>query len=139
MSTGARVGAAVRATLAGVDPGRHLIAVVRKGTGELQELPASSDAFVWLRLCQVEMAGPIPAGRRQPPWWTSRRPVRPLTYHAAHHMFERGRTGKAGTGATLYSLRLIRHLVEPVRVTVLGTSEKVEVQIIWADGHRTGA
>ena len=34
-----------------------MIAVVRKGTGEVQELPASADAFVWLRLYQAEMDG----------------------------------------------------------------------------------
>ena len=35
--------------------------------------------------------------------------------------------------------QLIRHLVEQVRVTVLGTSEKVDVEVIWAGGHRTAA
>jgi Recombinase zinc beta ribbon domain len=35
--------------------------------------------------------------------------------------------------------QLIRHLVEQVRITVLGTSEKVEVEVIWAGGHRTSA
>ena len=104
VSTGARASELLSATLAGVDPGRQVITVIRKGTCELQELPASSDAFVWLRLYQVEMAGLIPAGRRQPLWWTLRRPVRPLTYHAVHRMFERANR-KAGTGATLHSLR----------------------------------
>ncbi len=35
--------------------------------------------------------------------------------------------------------QLIRHLVEQVRVTVPGTSEKVDVEITWAGGHRTAA
>ena len=35
--------------------------------------------------------------------------------------------------------QLIRHLVEQVRVTVLGTSEKADVQVVWAGGHRTAA
>src|SRR6266516_3927557 len=104
VSTGARASELLSATVAGVDPGRQLITVVRKGTGHLQELPASTDAFVWLRLYQVEMAGLIPGGRRQPLWWTLRRPVRPLTYHAVHRMFERVNQ-KAGTAATLHSLR----------------------------------
>jgi site-specific recombinase XerD len=104
VSTGARASELLSATLAGVDPGRQVITVIRKGTGELQELPASTDAFVWLRLYQVEMARLIPKGRRQPLWWASRRPVRPLTYHAAHRMFERVNE-KAGTTATLHSLR----------------------------------
>jgi site-specific recombinase XerD len=104
VSTGARASELLSATLAGIDPGRQLITVVRKGTRELQELPASTDAFVWLRLYQVEMAELIPAGRRQPLWWAARRPARPLTYHAAHRMFERV-NARAGTAATLHSLR----------------------------------
>ena len=104
VSTGARASELLSATLAGTDPGRQLITVVRKGTRELQELPASTDAFVWLRLYQVEMADLIPAGRRQPLWWASRRPARPLTYHAVHRMFERV-NDRAGTTATLHSLR----------------------------------
>jgi len=35
--------------------------------------------------------------------------------------------------------QLIRHLVEQVRITVLGTSEKVDVEVVWAGGHRTSA
>ena len=35
--------------------------------------------------------------------------------------------------------QLIRHLVEQVRVTVLGSSEKVDVEVTWAGGHRTAA
>jgi len=62
VSTGARASELLSATLGGVDPGRQVIAVVRKGTRELQELPASTDAFVWLRLYQVEIAELIPKG-----------------------------------------------------------------------------
>ena len=104
ISTGARASELLSATLAGVDPGRQVITVVRKGSRELQELPASTDAFVWLRLYQVEMEGLIPRGRRQPLWWTLRRPVRPLTYHAVHRMFERAGQA-AGSSATLHALR----------------------------------
>jgi hypothetical protein len=35
--------------------------------------------------------------------------------------------------------QLIRHLVEQVRVTVLGSTEKVDVEVTWAGGHRTAA
>ena len=92
------------ATQGGIDPGRQLVSVVRKGTGEVQELPASSDAFVWLRLYQVQMDGLTLKGRRLPLWWTLRRPFRPLTYHAVHRMFER--VGEAaGSAATLHALR----------------------------------
>jgi site-specific recombinase XerD len=104
VSTGARASELLSATVGGVDPGRQLISVVRKGSRAIQELPASTDAFVWLRLYQVEMDGVIPTGRRQPLWWTLRRPSRPLTYHGAHRMFERV-NARAGTAATLHSLR----------------------------------
>lgn len=104
VSTGARAAELLSVTQGGVDPGRQLITVVRKGTGAAQELPASTDAFVWLRLYQLEMDGLIPSGRRQPLWWTRRRPARPLTYHGAHRMFERVNV-RAGTAATLHSLR----------------------------------
>ena len=104
VSTGARASELLTVTQGGVDPGRQLITVVRKGSREEQELPASSDAFVWLRLYQVEMEGLIPRGRTKPLWWTRRKPFRPLTYHAAHRMFERVNID-AGTGATLHALR----------------------------------
>ncbi|PNE40540.1 MULTISPECIES: tyrosine-type recombinase/integrase [Streptomyces] len=104
ISTGARASELLSTWQGGVDPGRQLISVVRKGTGEVQELPASTDAFVWLRLYQVEMDEAIPRGRRIPLWWTLRSPSRPLTYHAVHRMFERANI-KAGTSATLHALR----------------------------------
>jgi integrase len=104
VSTGARASELLSATRGGADPGRQLITVARKGTREMQQLPASSDAFVWLRLYQLEMDGLLPRGSGRPLWWTLRRPFRPLTYHGAHRMFERAGAA-AGTGATLHALR----------------------------------
>ena len=104
VSTGARASELLSVTQASVDPGRQVISVVRKGSRQAQELPASVDAFVWLRLYQVEMEGLVPPGRRQPLWWTLRRPFRPLGYQAAHRMFERA-NNEAGTTATLHALR----------------------------------
>jgi site-specific recombinase XerD len=104
VSAGARASELLSATQGGVDPGRQLITVVRKGSRQLQELPASTDAFVWLRLYQLELEDAMPRGRRQPLWWTLRRPHRPLTYHAAHRMFERVNQ-QAGTDVTLHALR----------------------------------
>jgi site-specific recombinase XerD len=104
VSTGARASELLTVTAGGVDPGRQLISVVRKGSRQAQELPASTDAFVWLRLYQVEMDGLLRQGSRQPLWWTLRPPFRPLGYHAAHRMFERVNE-RAGTAATLHSLR----------------------------------
>jgi site-specific recombinase XerD len=104
VSTGARASELLSATRGSVDPGRQLITVVRKGSRQTQELPASVDAFVWLRLYQVEMEDLVPAGRRQPLWWTLRRPFRPLGYQAVHRMFARA-NNQAGTTATLHALR----------------------------------
>jgi site-specific recombinase XerD len=104
VSTGARASELLSATQGGTDPGRQVITVIRKGSRAAQELPASTDAFVWLRLYQLEMDGLIPKGARQPLWWASRRPARPLTYHAAHRMFERA-AAVAGSAATLHALR----------------------------------
>ncbi len=104
VSTGARASELLSVTRGGADPGRQLITVVRKGTRELAQLPASTDAFVWLRLYQLEMDGKLPRGSGQPLWWTLRQPFRPLTYHGAHRMFERAGAA-AGTDATLHALR----------------------------------
>jgi integrase len=104
VSTGARASELLSTTQGGVDPGRQLISVVRKGSGEIQQLPASTDAFVWLRLYQIQLDGLVPKGRQLPLWWTLRKPLRPLTYHAAHRMFERVNVA-AGTAATLHALR----------------------------------
>jgi integrase len=104
VSTGARASELLSVTQGGVEPGRQLITVVRKGSREVAQLPASPDAFVWLRLYQIEMAEQIPRGRTRPLWWTLRAPARPLTYHAVHRMFERVNE-RAGTSATLHSLR----------------------------------
>lgn len=104
VSTGARASELLSARVSGVDPGRQTISVIRKGSRAIQELPASTDAFVWLRLYQVEMGGLVPKGGGQPLWWTLRPPYRPLSYHGAHRMFERVNQA-AGTSATLHSLR----------------------------------
>jgi site-specific recombinase XerD len=105
VSTGARASELLGATVADADPGRQLITVVRKGTRALQQLPASPDAFVWLRLYQARMHGVVPDGRDRPLWWTSRRPFRALTYDAARMMFGRA---NAALGAN-WSLHDLRH------------------------------
>ena len=80
--------------------------MIRKGTRHLQRLPASPDAFVWLRLYQAQLQGLVPAGPDDPLWWTLRRPFRQLTYHAVYRMFHRA---SASLGAD-WSLHDLRHL-----------------------------
>lgn len=104
VSTGARAAELLGLTCGDVDPGEQLVTVVRKGTRALQRLPASPDAFVWLRLYEAEMHGLVPVGRDEPLWWTLRRPFRRLTYDAARVMFDRANTA-LGSNWTLHDLR----------------------------------
>ena len=105
VSTGARASELLGMRQGDIYPGQQLIAVVRKGSRARQQLPASADAFVWQRLYQQELlALGVPRGRTQPAWWTLRRPYRPLTYHAAHRMFERVNAA-LGADWTLHDLR----------------------------------
>ena len=106
VSTGARASELLGASCRDADPGQQLITVIRKGTRHLQQLPASPDAFVWLRLGQAQLHGLVPAGPDDPLWWTLRRPFRQLTYHAAYRMFARA---NASLGAN-WSLHDLRHL-----------------------------
>jgi integrase len=62
ISTGARASELLGVLCSGTDPGRQLVTVVRKGSRALQQLPASPDAFVWLRLYQQQMHGLVSAG-----------------------------------------------------------------------------
>ena len=105
VSTGARAAELLGATVADVDPGQQLITVIRKGSRALQQLPASPDAFVWLRLYQAQLQDLVPFGPDQPLWQTLRRPFRRLSYHAAYRMFARV---NAGLGAN-WGLHDLRH------------------------------
>jgi integrase len=104
VSTGARASELLGVVRSGADPGQQLITVTRKGSRAVQALPASPDAFVWLRLYQQETHGLVPAGPDDPLWWTLRRPFRPLVYNAARMMFDRANAA-VGAGWTLHSLR----------------------------------
>jgi integrase len=66
VSSGARASELLGACYGDADPGQQLISVVRKGSRAIQQLPASPDAFVWLRLYQAQMHGLVPAERDDP-------------------------------------------------------------------------
>jgi len=105
ISTGARAAELLGMRQGDIYPGEQLISVVRKGSRARQQFPASADAFVWHRLYQQELLRlGVPRGRRQPAWWTLRRPHRPLTYPGAHRMFERV-NASLGADWTLHDLR----------------------------------
>ncbi|GAA3528831.1 hypothetical protein GCM10022222_09860 [Amycolatopsis ultiminotia] len=99
ISTGVRASELLGVRQCDIDPGQQLMTLVCKGTRAVQQVPASADAFVWLRLYQEELRG-----RTQPVWWTLRRPRRSLDYQAAHRMFERANAA-LGSDWTLHSLR----------------------------------
>jgi site-specific recombinase XerD len=105
ISTGTRASELLGMRQCDLYPGQQLISVIRKGSRARQQVPASADAFVWQRLYQQELLSRgVPRGRTQPAWWTLRRPHRPLTYHAAHRMFERVNAA-LGADWTLHDLR----------------------------------
>lgn len=101
VSTGARAAELLGVTVDRVDPGEQRIGVIRKGSRRLQWLPASADAFVWLRLYEARALRP--SGERAL-WLTNRSPVRPLTYAAARRMLQRANDA-LGTSWTLHDLR----------------------------------
>ncbi|MGW2197253.1 tyrosine-type recombinase/integrase, partial [Streptosporangium sp. NPDC001682] len=105
VSCGARAEELLDSFQVDADPSEQLISVTRKGSQEVQLIPASPDAFVWLRLYQEEIwRRGAPRGRRHPLWFTLRRPFRQLTYPAAHAMFRRAQE-LLGSNWTLHDLR----------------------------------
>lgn len=101
VSTGARASELLGVTVDRVDPGEQRIGVHRKGSGRLQWLPASADAFVWLRLCEQHARRP---DGETALWLTRRDPVRPLTYAAVRRVMQRANES-LGTSWTLHDLR----------------------------------
>lgn len=104
VSSGARASELINMDEEDIDAGQQLISVVRKGAGARQQIPASPDTFVWLRLYQDELHGLVARGRRQPLWRIRRAPYSRLTYHGAHRMFERV-NARLGSPWTLHALR----------------------------------
>ncbi|MFF8868148.1 tyrosine-type recombinase/integrase [Streptomyces sp. NPDC015139] len=105
VATGARAEELLTSKQGDAIVGQQTIGVTRKGTRDYQELPATPDAFVWLRLYQEEAwKKGVPRGRKQPLWWTRRRPWRPLEYDAARMMFNRA-NDLLGSNWTLHDLR----------------------------------
>ena len=128
VSTGARASELLGLTCGDADPGQQLITVIRKGTRHMQQLPASPDAFVWLRLYQAQVHGLVPAGPDDPLWWTLRRPFRALGYQAAYRMFRRASASLGGN----WSLHDLRHLAA-YRMTRDPAMALGDVQ--WILGH----
>lgn len=105
ISTAARAGELLGMRGADVDWGEQLIRVVRKGTRAQQWLPASPEAFTWLRLYYADLG--VPVGADDPVWQTLRRrggARRALTYDAWRAVLRRANT-TLGTNWTMHDLR----------------------------------
>ncbi len=109
VSNAARAGELLGVRGVDLDWGEQLVRVVRKGTQAEQWLPASPEAFVWLRLYLADLGDPL--GPDEPVWQTLRRRDRggglrrqPLSYEALRAVFRRV-NALLGTNWSMHDLR----------------------------------
>ncbi len=100
VSSGVRASELLGLTGDRVNYGDQLIGVIRKG-GALQWVPASPDAFVWLRLYQLDRGAPASG---EPVWLTLREPREPLKYDALRGVLKRA-NDSLGSRWTAHDLR----------------------------------
>lgn len=100
VSSGVRASELLGLTGDRVNYGDQLIGVIRKG-GALQWVPASPDAFVWLRLYQIDRGAPASG---EPVWLTLREPREPLKYDALRGVLKRANEA-LGSAWTAHDLR----------------------------------
>ncbi|MEU1813482.1 tyrosine-type recombinase/integrase [Micromonospora aurantiaca (nom. illeg.)] len=144
ISTGARASELLRMRAGDVDWGDQLIRVRRKGTDAEQWLPASPEAFVWLRLYLAALP-PLRPGDAL--WWTLRRnhgldrPHRTeLTYDALRAVLRRANE-TLGSNWTMHdcrhtcALRMVRDQNLSLRdvQTILGHAHIATTQIYLED------
>ena len=128
ISTGARAQELLGAVRGRVDPADQLIGVIRKGSRALQMLPASADAFVWLRLYHHELGDACPTARAIRCGGRCAARIGRLSYDAARMMFARAQQSLVSTGR-LHDLRhsAAYRMVSDPRMSL------VDVQ--WVLGH----
>jgi integrase/recombinase XerD len=109
--------------------------VYRKGSGAAQWLPASSDAFVWLRLYLADLG--VPLEPNEPIWWTIRRRDRgeglrpqPFNYEALRAVFRRVNARLR----TNWSMHDLRHTAA-LRMSRDDTLSLRDVQTILGHAH----
>jgi integrase len=141
ISTGARAGELLGLRVVDVDWGDQLIRVHRKGSGTPQWLPASAEAFVWLRLWLAELGEPAPG---DPVWQTLRQRSRPgesmrrraLSYDALRAVLRRV-NAQLGTNWSMHdcrhtcALRMLRSNTLSLRdvQTILGHAQLTTTQL----------
>lgn len=137
VSTGARAGELLGLCAVDVDWGEQLIRVRRKGSGAQQWLPASSEAFVWLRLWVEELGELEPD---DPVWQTLRRRDRRgeelyrrrLTYDALRAVLRRANQ----TLSSNWTMHDLRHTCA-LRMVRSQTLSLRDVQTILGHAHLT--
>ncbi|MET9019226.1 site-specific integrase [Actinopolymorpha sp. NPDC004070] len=134
VSNGARASELLGIRGVDVEWGNQLVQVSRKGSGVMQWLPASSEAFVWLRLYLGELGSLEP---NDPIWWTLRRRDRgdglvrqPMNYEALRAVFRR-LNSLLGTN---YSMHDLRHTAA-VRMSRDENLSMRDVQTILGHAH----
>ncbi|MFL6124267.1 tyrosine-type recombinase/integrase [Actinophytocola sp.] len=138
VSTAARATELLGITGPDLDWGDQLVRVHRKGTSAEQWLPASAEAFVWLRLYIAEIGGLPPAG--QSIWRTRRRrrkndgqlTWKPLNYDALRAVLRRA-NALLGSNWTMHDLR---HTAA-VRMVRDNSLSLRDVQTILGHAHLT--
>lgn len=103
VSSAARPSELVGLTNGMVDVGQQCISVVRKGSGAVQRIPASHEAFRWFRLYQESLPKDLTRSGAGA-WWTLRKPYRPLNYEAARAILRRANS-VLGANWTLHDFR----------------------------------
>jgi integrase len=135
ISNGARAAELLGLRDVDIDWGDQLVRVYRKGTGEPQWLPTSSDSLVWLRLYLNDLNDALRPN--EPLWWTLRRHDRggglrrqPMTYEALRAVFRRV-NAVLGSNWTMHDLR---HTAA-VRMSRSDTLSIRDVQTILGHAH----
>lgn len=135
VSNGARAGEILGMRAADLDWGDQLVQVYRKGTRAAQWLPASKDAFIWLRLYLAGLGVPLEPGDLV--WQTLRRRDRgdglrrqPLDYEALRAVFRRV---NALLGSN-WSMHDLRHTAALRMARDEGLSLR-DVQVILGHAH----
>lgn len=135
ISTATRSNEALGIKLVDLDWGDQRVRVTRKGTRAQQWLPASPEAFVWLRIYISELEAPLDPNA--PLWQTLRRRdhgtglrLQPLTYDALRKVLTRANDA-LGTNWTMHDLRHTAAL----RMSRSEDLSDRDVQIILGHAH----
>lgn len=135
VSNGARASEILGMRAADVDWGEQLVRVYRKGTRAAQWLPASPEAFIWLRLYLADLGVPLEADDHV--WQTLRRRDRgkglqrqPMNYEALRGVFRRV---NALLGSN-WSMHDLRHTAS-LRMARDETLSLRDVQVILGHEH----